>query len=455
MIGDRAALAQHPHYQEIPLLCVGIDIGKSSHVAGFLSQSLLKQHRRFGACPVLAFGNSRAGFEQLLEAIKSYASFDECIVLVEKTGHYGFALEQYLQQHRIALYKIHAGRRQVKRKTDKRDALWLANSLYNQLALGVQTDDINEIRQIIPPSETAIKLRTLVQRRSELTSDMTARKNKLIAICDETFPELTTIFADPNGATALIIREKFPMPVDIVAASIDELLACRTRTRPSRDALLKLQDLARQTIGASDEARLFGLRLEQTQLITELRLLQTHIDAIEAEIETIVTTSREGKILASIPTISPVQAAILLANIGNIGNFDRISKLRGYCGWAPKEAQSGTTLDTVKLDKGGNRLLKQTMYLIAWTMIRHDTEFRIIYQRLVPVKCSYDERTRSYRGKNKVVGRICGQIIGVIYALLRHDYDLLAALEPGKTPPEPVLYSREIHQTHRIHGKNA
>jgi transposase len=454
MIEDCAALAQHPHTRRFPLLCIGIDIGKSSHVAGFLSQSLLKQHRRFGACPVLAFSNSRAGFEQLLEAIKSHAPLDQCTVLVEKTGHYGFALEQYLQQHGIALYKIHAGRRQVKRKTDKRDALYLANILYNQLVLGVQSDDSGEIRQIIPPSQTAIKLRTLVQRRAELTSDMTARKNKLTAICDETFPELTEIFVDPNGATALIVRERFPMPVDITIASIDELLTCRTRTRPSRDALLKLQDLARQTIGTCDESRLFGLRLEQTQLIAELRLLQTHIDTIEAEITRIIKDSREGKIIASIPTISDVQAAILLANIGSIGNFERTSKLRGYCGWAPVESQTGTTLDVVKLDRGGNRLLKQTMYLIAWTMIRHDTEFRVIYQRLVPIKCSYDERTQSYRGKNKVIGRICGQIIGVIYALLRHDYDLLAALEPGQKPPEPMLYSREKHQTHRIHGKS-
>src|SRR5205807_5360350 len=48
--------------------------------------------------------------------------------------------------------------------------------------------------------------------------------------------------------------------------------------------------------------------------------------------------------------------------------------------------------------------------------------------------------------RNKVVGRICGQIIGVVFTLLRNDYDMLASLEPGQEPPEPMLYSRDHHR---------
>lgn len=435
------------------MLCIGIDIGKLSHAAGFVSPSLIKRHKRFSACPVITFDNSRRGFETLLEAMTTHASLDQCMVLLEKTGHYGFALEQFLQQNNIAIHKIHVQRRMTKRKTDKRDALFLANILYNQLVLGVQTNDSSEIRRLIPPSRTAMQLRTLVQRRTELTKGIVVRKNKLIAICDEVFPELTEIFKDPNGIGSLNIRKKFPTPHAIAAASMEELVACRVGTKPGSKALLRLQELAQVTIGTRNQARLSALSLEQTQLIVEMHLLQTHLEAVEAEIEKIVADSREGKILSSIPAISPLHAATLLSHIGSIANFERASLLRGYCGWAPKENQTGTTVDNASLDKGGNRLLKQTVYLIAWTAVGHDTEFKAIYDRLVPLKCSWDERKGEYLGRNKVVGRICGQIIGLVYALLRRDYELQAALPPGFPLPEPTLYDREVHREHRLHRK--
>ena len=43
--------------------------------------------------------------------------------------------------------------------------------------------------------------------------------------------------------------------------------------------------------------------------------------------------------------------------------------------------------------------MKQTLYLIVWQAIRYkDCEWARIYERLVPIKCSYDERTRRYTG---------------------------------------------------------
>jgi transposase len=279
----------------------------------------------------------------------------------------------------------------------------------------------------------------------------TVRKNKLTAICDEIFPEFTEIFADPNGESALAIRIEFPTPIEISHAHIEELAACCVRSsRHNPKTLHRLQQLAVHTIGAKDEARVSGLRLEQTQLIEELRLLQTHVNHVEAEILTAIKNSREGQILTSIPTICPLQAATLMAHIGSIGNFERVPKLRAYCGWSPRETQTGTTIDVAYLDRGGNKTLKHSIYLMVWSLISHDTEFKAIYDRLVPLKCRYDERLGRYRGKNKVIGRIAGQFIGVVYSLLRCDYVLLSGLGPDDAIPEPVLYSRERHRAHRL-----
>ena len=49
----------------------------------------------------------------------------------------------------------------------------------------------------------------------------------------------------------------------------------------------------------------------------------------------------------------------------------------------------------------------------------------------------------------KVFGRIAGQMIEMIYALLKKDAEVLGKVPPGVEPPEPILYDRAIHQAHR------
>lgn len=80
-----------------------------------------------------------------------------------------------------------------------------------------------------------------------------------------------------------------------------------------------------------------------------------------------------------------------------------------------------------------------------------DCEWARLYQRLVPRKCAYDERTQAYRGKVKVMGHVAGQMIATIYALLKHDQDILAQAEPGRPAAPPMLYDPLVHQAHR-HG---
>ncbi len=124
---------QHPHLRAIPLLTneslyIGIDVGKLKHVAGFVSMTLLLRHDRFEACPAFVFENSREGFRALVERVRSLAPLEHCFVVMERTGHYHRALQQYLQELDIPVYVMHVQSRPAGMlKTDKRDALTLAN----------------------------------------------------------------------------------------------------------------------------------------------------------------------------------------------------------------------------------------------------------------------------------------------------------------------------------------
>jgi transposase len=261
------------------ILYVGIDIGKGSHVAGFISPTLLARHQRFEACPALSFENSREGFRALVDRIKGYVPLIQVYALLEVTGHYHRAVLQYLQELDIPVYVIHVQKRQKGLlKTDKRDALGLANHLYNQLEKGIQMGDpLQVVRRLSPPTQAAAQLRGMVHHRQELISESTQRKNKLTAISDELFPEFVRIFRDPNGPTALIFRERFPTPASLAAASLSALQEARGKNRSLSDAkLLELQRLAAESIGTNDAARQRGLVFEQQQLIEELRLIRTH-----------------------------------------------------------------------------------------------------------------------------------------------------------------------------------
>lgn len=359
---------------------------------------------------------------------------------------------QYLQDLDIPVYIIHVQkRREGLLKSDKRDALGLANQLYNQLEKGIQVDDsLQAVRRLVPPTEAAAQLRGMVHHHAELVAESTQRKNKLTSICDELFPELTRLLRNPNLPTALALRSRFPTPAHLALASFAQLREARGRTCSVSDAkLIELQRLAAQSIGIKDPARVNGLVFEQKQLIAELHLLGEHLEQLEQEIVQVVENSREGQILTSIPGIGSQAAASLIATIGTIANFERPAQLKSYFGWVPKVAQSGSSLDWSRLTPRGVRQMRQTMYLIVWRAIQWDSDWKEMYERLIARKCHVDERTHRLVGREKVIGRLAGQMTSVIYALLKKDQEMLSHLAPGAKAPDPQLYDSELHRKHR------
>lgn len=418
-------------------LYIGIDLGKNAHYAAFLSKPLLKKHKKYESCPTLRVPNDREGFMKLLDTMTSHAPASNCHILMEHTGHYGAALEQFLTEQGCTLYRVQGQKRYRANKTDKSDAQSLSVLLYNQIGLRtIALNETNRVMPLIPASETARELRGLVQHRVELVEEATQRKNKLTSLLDEIFPEFVQVYKDPNAVGALAIREKYPTPQAVLQSSEEPTRLLR---------LEKLRTLAAKSIGTRDAIRLKSLVLQQRQLIAELRLLMHHIQILDETITAIVDQSREGQILQSIARIGPIQAATLIAGIGSIANFENAKKLRGYLGWAPRRTQTGSSLDSTSLNKSGNARLKQTIYLIAINAVQEQGYWKALYTRLVERKCVYNPKTGKYTGKMKVVGRIAGELIEMIYLLLRKDYDRLRQVPAGHTPPAPMLYDPAHH----------
>jgi transposase len=415
---------------------VGVDVGKKTHSWCIVSSPLLKQYKRYQRCPQGSIKNEREGFDSLLVRARKEAGNGSTIhVLCEHTGHYGYGFEQYLQeQPGVRVYRALAAKRFARDKTDKKDSQGLAVRLYNQVGLQAPvTDEAERVTPLRKPTTIAAQLKPLVQRRVELTRALTRVRNRLTAMTDQLFPEFTQIYADPNGASALNLREKYPTAHAIAEASLKELIATRTYTRPGNAAFVKLQELAKQTIGLKEGAREHSLLIEQGQLIEEIRMLQQQEVVLDCKIEEILVGSREAQILSSFPGINTTLAAMIIASIGNIGNFATLARFRSYVGWAPNRRQTGTSYDNTRTDRAGNRIAKLAMRQAAVCVIGHSTRWAALYNRL-----------SSGPHASGAMGRVTGQLAGVIYLLLKQDADLIAR-SAGAVLLPPQLYDSSRH----------
>ncbi len=72
--------------------------------------------------------------------------------------------------------------------------------------------------------------------------------------------------------------------------------------------------------------------------------------------------------------------------------------------------------------------MKQTMYLIVWRAIQWDEGWKHMYERLISRKCRSDERTRRLIGREKVIGRLAGQMASVISTRLEKGSGIALAV---------------------------
>jgi transposase len=264
-------------------------------------------------------------------------------------------------------------------------------------------------------------LRRLVVHRAQLKRESTRRKNKLTAICDQLFPEFTEVFKDPNGETALAFRAAFPTPHALATAMLGELVAVRKSVQsnnPSAANLARLQELAVQTIGLRDVVSQGALAFEQGVLIEELLMQQRNIARLEAQIDAVVASSREGQILTSIPGIGTHIAAVLMAAIGNVRNFPTDGDLKAFLGWSTQQIQTGTTVDRTRLSPMGTRATRSLLYLAVCKATTEDCQSARLYHPPGAQKVQL----------RRAQGPVCGQKQGHRHRRRAHDQpDLHAA----------------------------
>ena len=89
------------------------------------------------------------------------------------------------------------------------------------------------------------------------------------------------------------------------------------------------------------------------------------------------------ELLASVPGIGQLTAAVLLSETGHLDEMHRSEQWTAYAGLSPVPRQSGAMVGRCRISKIGNARLRRAMYMSAVTVSRLSNSLGAYYRRLV------------------------------------------------------------------------
>lgn len=133
----------------------------------------------------------------------------------------------------------------------------------------------------------------------------------------------------------------------------------------------------------------------QQAIQAHIAFLDEQIAALQKQIRQTILADEQLKqdyeLLQTIPGIGHKTAPIILAEIGDINDFDSVEALAAYAGLTPRQYQSGSSVHRpAHISKQGNAHLRTALYMPAvgaprWNQRCHDLERRL-HQRGKPGK---------------------------------------------------------------------
>jgi transposase len=105
-------------------------------------------------------------------------------------------------------------------------------------------------------------------------------------------------------------------------------------------------------------------------------------DRLDAVFHEWCRSSKDARLLMSIPGVGPLVAACIVAQVGDIKRFDSPGKLCAYAGLVPRVHSSGQSHRTGGITKKGRRSLRWAMGLAAMSASRVDDSLKQFKEKL-------------------------------------------------------------------------
>jgi transposase len=392
--------------------CCGIDVHKKS-----LSVCVLPPEGQQGMVKREKFRTFLRDLKRLRAWLKSCQVTE---VAMESTGQYWRPVWNVLEDHIPNLVLLNPAH--VKglagRKTDRRDAEWLA-----------RLNEREHLRGSFIPPVPLREMRELTRTRVHLLEDCNRMKNRIAQVCEAGNIKISSVASDLFGTSgrrmlAALIEGKHR------AGWIADY-AC-TRLRGKRDQL----EMALEGTLSERQKKLL------TRLIRQLNAQEAEVADLTGEIESRVAVWDEiiGR-LVEIPGIERVSAWTILAEIGtDMSVFPDARHLASWAAVCPGNHESGGKRMSGKTRKG-NVYLRRILCQAAWAATHKKGSYLGALYR----------RVRARRGHQKAIMALAHHMLTVIYHMLRDNQPYK---EPGATyydeKRKPEITKRMVQRLERL-----
>jgi transposase len=329
------------------------------------------------------------------------------IVAMESTGVYWKPLWNLLEG-RIELMLVNARhfRNVPGRKTDKKDAQWLAELLQHGL-----------LKPSFVPARRQRHLRDLTRQRHVLVQDKTRVANRIQKVLEDANIKLSSVASDVLGVSGRdMIRS-------IIAGEQDPVALADLARRSLRSKIPQLREALE---GGATEHHRFLLRMH----MEHLNFLEREIASLEDRIGKEMAREQEAiDRLAEMPGIDTRIAHAVVAEIGT--DMTRFPTAAHLCSWAklcPGVNESAGKRKSSRTGQG-NRWLKTVMSQAAWGATRTKNSYY----------ASQFRRLMARRGKKRALIAVARSLLETIYHMLKSGTryqdlgaDYLDRLEPDR-----------------------
>jgi len=272
-------------------------------------------------------------------------------------------------------------------KTDPGDAFILADLL--------RTDG-HRFRPLHAPSDETRALRTLVRGRDDLVAQRVGLANQLRALLDRFWPGAAVIFADVDSPIALAFLTRYPTPHSAarlgekrLAQFLGQHAYCGRRS--VADLLARLRTAPPSQVGEA-EAEASGDAVRA--LVAVLTPLVAHIQQLGAAIAATLAQHPDGPLLQSLPRSGAVNAAQILAELGDDrARFPTDASLAAEGGLAPVTHASGKH-HAVVFHWACNKRLRQALTTFADNSRHASPWAALVYQRARGRGCRHPHAVR-------------------------------------------------------------
>ncbi len=274
------------------------------------------------------------------------------------------------------------------RKTDVKDAVWLADLMAHGL-----------VKASFVPDEPTQQMRNLLRTRKQFVRERTSHIQRLQKTLEDANIKLDSVVSNIVGLSGRRMLEA------LIAGNSD---------------VAAMAALAHRRLRASEsdlEAALGGRMTPHHRFL--LRLHLDHMDAVDAaiasidrEVELCLEPFRTAvRLLSTIPGVSRLSAEVIVAEIGtDMSRFPSAGHLISWAGLCPGNDESAGKRRSTRMKKGAP-WLKTNLIQCAWAAARtRQTYLKAQYLRL-----------KSRRGPKKAIGAVAASILNAAYHMILHQ----------------------------------